>query len=89
MTDTADETAAREHIATLRNQIEQERAFTVERTDRLRRFARGDELDRRLREEWEHFADRTRPMQQEIDATIKLLTKIDGFKVPPPIFIPC
>ena len=71
----------REAIATLQNRIAQERAFTVERVERLRRFAKGE------REEWEHFALRTGPMQQELDTITSALADYYGSRNPPPVTV--
>jgi hypothetical protein len=87
MTDIVDIRHVREAIATLQNRIAQERAFTVERVERLRRFATGARLKKREREEWEHFAMRTGPMQQELDVITNALADYYGSRNPPPVVI--
>lgn len=83
-----DETAVRETIATNNARIEKEHAFTIERVERLRRFARTDEemLDRE-REEWRRFHAIIRPMEQENEVLIKALANLKSFESPAPIII--
>ena len=80
----ADEDAVREQIANHRAKIEEEHAFTMERVNRLRRFVREEELDRREREEWRHFNDRIYPLQQEIEVMIRTLADCAWLRASPP-----
>lgn len=75
----------RDYIATLRNSIENERAFTIDRVERLGRFMDGMRLYMRREDEWHRFHERTRPMQQEIDHYIELLARIASLTLPAPI----
>ena len=85
----SDEQAVRDGIATFQEiQIEQERAFTIERIERLRRFATGETLDRREREEWRHFHERTYVMEREIEVMIRALADVEAYRLPNPIIVP-
>lgn len=83
-----DEMATREAIAMNNNRIAQERAFTVDRIDRLRRFSRTDLFEKREREEWRAFHERVYYLERENDVMIRALTDLHASKAPPPIFIP-
>lgn len=84
----SDEAAVREHLATLRGHIEKERASTIDRCTRLRRFVRDDaELRARERDEWNHFGWRIKPLQQEIDVITGLLAEKAGLEAPPPVIV--
>lgn len=85
MSETLDLQNVKEHAATLQNRIEQERAFTIERVERLARFTRGENYNRRVREEWEHFVLRTGPMQQELDLVMKALADYYGMRSTAPV----
>lgn len=84
----AGEAAVRQGIAELRAKIERERAFAIERVERLRRFARDEALEHREREEWRAFHDRTRIMEQEIQVMVSALAQVEAFRQPPPVIIP-
>lgn len=73
---------AKEHIATFRNQVEMERAFTIDRIERGRRFYRGDDLKKFERREWEHFYDRVHPIEKELRYITELVAQSIGWQVP-------
>lgn len=84
----SDEDSVREAIATNNNRIAQERAFTVERIDRLRRFAREDMFKQHEREEWNHFHDRVYFLERETEAMIQTLATALSYQSPAPVFVP-
>jgi hypothetical protein len=71
------ETAIRKTIATLPRTIAEERAATVERVERLRRFADGDHLKQRERDEWDAFHRRVRRMERELEYLAQMMKRRD------------
>lgn len=79
------EKAIREAIAMNHNRIAQERAFTIERIDRLQRFARGDLFKQREREEWNAFNDRIHYLVRENEVMVQTLADLEATRASPPV----
>lgn len=80
-------TPTREAIASAKNQLAMERAFTIDRIARLRRFVSGPALVHRERDEWKHYQERVRPLLVAIDAMTKQVSAYLGLRAPSPIIL--
>lgn len=80
-------TPTREEIVAAKNQLAVERAFTVDRISRLRRFVSGPALVHRERDEWKHYQERVRPLLEAIDAMTKQASAYLNLRGPSPITI--
>lgn len=82
------EASARELIAAHLGQIAQERAFTIDRIERLRKFVRNDaQLKERERAEWITFHNQVRPIELEIETMVKLLAERAILQAPSPTYL--
>jgi hypothetical protein len=81
------EDLARSHLAHLKGLVEKERAVTVDRCERLRRFVRGTTLDRREREEWSAFRQRTAMLEREIGVVTRALVNLESLRAPAAIVL--